>query len=866
MVEPATGTSGRGDQDLEDKEKRPVLQAIMAMSTPHRRSLGRPRQSLGLSAANTASSPNLSASFASSQRPSASTRKPSGLSTISDYHSETYDHRSTDNSSSPMTTSRALEMTNRNISGDDVGNKELDIGDAVDVPGGMHGIVRFIGEVKGKQGIFAGVELNKEWAARGKNNGDVEGVRYFTTSIPGAGIFLPSSKAYRRLFPVRSSDSFPPTPTSPSLAAFNLGGRGDKNADTTPTPAASKLSHAIGQTRAASPVLKPRSRPSLPRPESPLRRTQNANTATPSGRPSLGAPKFSKGGPATPRYAPSPTPGKFGSNIGPGRTGTGDPGKRPNKALTAVSRTPAHARPASRNLSRPDSRFDNDFEDAPVGMLKTTNRSRPPSQDDEIQRLRSRLAERDKQLKDQASSLLEMEASVTELHSLLPSSSPRRPTHLSRNPSVVDDADASQLRMLLREKNEKIAALTAEFDSHRADFRSTIDTLELASTETEKIYEKKVEDLSLEVQELQEQAENMDSVTHQFKQLEDLVQELEEGLEDARRGEAEARGEVEFLRGEVERGRSELKRERERAAATLSSPPNSQRSSREVEQRDDEIRGLKAIIHSLSRDADIGSPKTGGSRRVSKQRHSGQANGHPTEEQLAEERKAREKLEREVKDLENLVDAKTYREEELENELKRLKTAAKHASADSATSPTRNSNLSRVDSNEWRGYHSPAAETHAPPQPQTLQDADSHSEASNLWCEICEAPGHDILTCTNMFGSQAEAQKASPGSQRTGRDVVAEGLKGLNGTTSLGLNNTSALGLKSAASSPWGNGAGQVKPLSPSAKRNVGVVRIDAAGMVPGKASGVVDASRWCALCERDGHESVDCPEEEVEY
>ena len=63
----------------------------------------------------------------------------------------------------------------RTISGDLVGNKDLDVGDAVDVPGGMHGIVKFIGEVKGKKGVFAGVELNKEWAARGKNDGDVEG-------------------------------------------------------------------------------------------------------------------------------------------------------------------------------------------------------------------------------------------------------------------------------------------------------------------------------------------------------------------------------------------------------------------------------------------------------------------------------------------------------------------------------------------------------------------------------------------------------------------------------------------------------------------------------------------------------------------
>ena len=34
--------------------------------------------------------------------------------------------------------------------------------------------------------------------------------------------------------------------------------------------------------------------------------------------------------------------------------------------------------------------------------------------------------------------------------------------------------------------------------------------------------------------------------------------------------------------------------------------------------------------------------------------------------------------------------------------------------------------------------------------------------------------------------------------------------------------------------------------------------------MAAGKASGVVDASKWCALCERDGHESVDCPFEDA--
>lgn len=123
--------------------------------------------------------------------------------------------------------------------------------------------------------------------------------------------------------------------------------------------------------------------------------------------------------------------------------------------------------------------------------------------------------------------------------------------------------EIADLRAMVHEKNEKIAALTAEFDSHRADFRSTLDTLESASTETERVYEHRVEELLEERRVLMLQSEDVESVAHQLRQMEEVVQELEEGLEDARRGEAEARGEVEFLRGEVERVRAELRRERE---------------------------------------------------------------------------------------------------------------------------------------------------------------------------------------------------------------------------------------------------------------------------------------------------------------
>lgn len=52
---------------------------------------------------------------------------------------------------------------------------DLEVGDAVNVPGDMYGTVKFIGSVRGKNGQFVGVELGREFAARGKNDGDVDG-------------------------------------------------------------------------------------------------------------------------------------------------------------------------------------------------------------------------------------------------------------------------------------------------------------------------------------------------------------------------------------------------------------------------------------------------------------------------------------------------------------------------------------------------------------------------------------------------------------------------------------------------------------------------------------------------------------------
>ncbi|KAL6715856.1 hypothetical protein ACLMJK_006817 [Lecanora helva] len=857
----------------------------MVASTPQRRSLGRPRPSLGLATHSNKSSTNLSSAYIASQNrpplPSAqsstsanvirktslSQQPPNDISsTVLDNQEHT---QAPEPGSSPFTMYPSRPANGGTATDDKNSNQNLEVGALVDVPGGMHGTIKFIGEVKGKKGHFAGVELSKEFAARGKNDGDVDGVRYFTTSIRGAGIFLPSNKAYKRVSPSFSSDSMPPTPDTPNLGSSYMGTKAKEHKVYTPTSSSAlRLAQSVGPGRTRSPDLKPKSRPSLPRPESPLRKGTNV-ISTPAGRPSVGAPKLSKSVIGGSRYAPSPTPTKFGASVNGGATG--DKAKRTMNVNKPTPRTPDGTRPQSRSNSRlgPEAMFDEDSDNTPIGVAraKPINGAQQrlavsSNENDEVKELKKMLELRDQQLEKQTSDLEEMQASLVELQAVT-SKHDSAGTSRSRG-SGIDDLDAPALRAMLRKRDEKIATLNADFDDHRAQFRSTIDSLERTSDETNRIYEQQVIDLRKEIADLENKGDDVESVAQQLKQLEELVQELEEGLEDARRGEAEARGEVEYLRGEVERTQSEIQREREKAAAALKGAgvsidgaTNSSGFSKEIEQKDDEIRGLKAIIHSLSRDQmpEMNSPRSG-SRRVSR-RHSNQANGH-TNSQIFEERQTREKLEREIKDLEGLVDRKTYREEELEHEIQRLRKGSTNASSISNDYSERtsvpNSNnrpdLSKGSLHDWRDHHSstkrPVSNLESMPE---SEHSTSMTDSSSMYCEMCETFGHELFSCPKIDhnGSEQAEQRHehTPQSAEIGAREKAK---------SLAMSPTHTKDHPPVLS----------PPRSPVATPKAKMPNPMDQGPVAGKGSRVIELEKWCALCERDGHESVDCPFEDI--
>lgn len=675
------------------------------------------------------------------------------------------------------------------------------LGDMVNVPGDMYGIVKFVGPVRGKQGKFIGVELASEFAARGKNDGDVDGIRYFDTDIPGAGIFLPVHRAEKRQSPARPRPAHPGTPTTPSQYRLD--------SYTPPTAAMPKFSQSMGPgARPPSPLSKLKSRrPSLPRPESPFRKQPNL-VPTPARNFSM-----SQRSAVAPRFTSSPAP--------------------PLSTPRAASRSAAPSRPYSRTGSRAGTRTETQrpsTSSAASIARRSPSRQVTVDQDGEVQRLLAQLEEKDRQLQEQAGSLAEMENSLKEIQELIPAD--------GNGHDAEGSSDVFELRQAVHDRDDKIQSLIDEFDAHRADFRSTIDTLELASAETERVYESKIADLLAEIQELRElghSREDVENVARQLKGLEELVAELEEGLEDARRGEAEARGEVEFLRGEVERGRSELRRERGKAAKALQGAKEAEGQTsrdKDVELKDDEIRGLKAIIHSLSSGPEA-SPMA---------RQSPASGRFADPDELKRTQATVQQLEREKSELQGLIDRKAFREEELERAVEQLRQAAEQE---------RNSIMNtEVAAEEMPRQHltrSPEA-TRSPTRYRSPR-----KDGQRTWCEVCDTPGHDILTCPNVEGANGNGEHDGPERQAVHdelEDELSSHMQHLNVSAptkdkfSDKLEAPAPLSLRKTLSNNSNNGTEKSKEThdAPAAE---------------------TDADKWCALCEKDGHLAFDCPDEQ---
>ncbi|EGN99907.1 hypothetical protein SERLA73DRAFT_72683 [Serpula lacrymans var. lacrymans S7.3] len=126
-------------------------------------------------------SPPANVSFLKSGRRSVAGR-PSSVAS-----SSTANHRKTP----ARPASRQSDLFGRSVSR---AGKVFDIGDNVRIESlGYEGTLRYIGEIEGKAGLWAGVELSGGFSGKGKNNGTVNGKIYFTCPL-NCGVFVATAK------------------------------------------------------------------------------------------------------------------------------------------------------------------------------------------------------------------------------------------------------------------------------------------------------------------------------------------------------------------------------------------------------------------------------------------------------------------------------------------------------------------------------------------------------------------------------------------------------------------------------------------------------------------------------------------------
>ena len=93
-------------------------------------------------------------------------------------------------------------------------------------------------------------------------------------------------------------------------------------------------------------------------------------------------------------------------------------------------------------------------------------------------------------------------------------------------------------------------------------------------------------------------------------------------------------------------------------------------------------------------------------------------------------------LNKEVADLESLVEAKIYREDDLEREVEKLKDKVQRLQSKSSSKSSGGDALAKSSS---RGNHTRSS--------TVTQQTVVKEEPSTLVCEICEQSGHDIFSC-----------------------------------------------------------------------------------------------------------------------
>jgi predicted nucleic acid-binding Zn-ribbon protein len=421
-------------------------------------------------------------------------------------------------------------------------------------------------------------------------------------------------------------------------------------------------------------------------------------------------------------------------------------------------------------------------------------------------------------------------------------------------------------------------------------------------------------------------AQQLKQLEELVAELEEGLEDARRGEAEAR-GEVEfLRGEVERSRSELRRERERLKTEDQlNGGGSYSSADEIHDLENQLSAKDDEIRGLKVIINNLN--ANSPKQPNGNIHSVpGHQRNESTMSEDVMLQQIRElesivQQKSahEEELANEVKHLRNSVTLSKFPmpaspfglhtamrsphsrggSEDLDK--KHLSTGTVQSQKTVVLNKARGS-AGQESTNSW--HDAPA--TPGKNNMDTLRERSddgvtdiSNSESAVLWCEICEEGGHDILTCGNMFGPGKKNEHAAD-TNGSPRKNIQQHHDNSNGnvenedpdrprplvsrkSTTNSFTSTHAPpdedlpppptlkdDHRSISPEPFTDSTPTpihntpANPATAAGGKPKIIEGIGAqAGMYAGRTTGVIDPEKWCALCERDGHDSLDCPVEE---
>ncbi|KAF0682914.1 Aste57867_25002 [Aphanomyces stellatus] len=178
----------------------------------------------------------------------------------------------------------------------------MEVGSRVLVVGGKTGIVRFMGTTDFAQGDWVGIELD---TPDGKNDGEINGVRYFTCE-PSFGLFAKKSQVRlaRMSLGYGASNPLSVPPAAPSAATSRLQQMREKRVSSSNLTAPSSSSSIAKKT--TTPKMDTKSSPAASLPRKSPTATKPPRTASPLSPTSVTSPKADSVAVAAPSDGPDP--------------------------------------------------------------------------------------------------------------------------------------------------------------------------------------------------------------------------------------------------------------------------------------------------------------------------------------------------------------------------------------------------------------------------------------------------------------------------------------------------------------------------------------------------------------------------------